>query len=145
MILLPHAVDSSWPLNVWTKSQMTESTISMALALCYWWLSHILRMGKDEPADIYALYGVVWAFSWEKTPFPSPARDQCFTHLAKMRRKWNTVIYWHKADFANSETYSFIRLNDASTKLCCRRPKRNLENKPTTGNNFYSARWFQMS
>ena len=111
MILLPHAVDSSWPLNVWTKSQMTESTISMALALCYWWLSHILRMGKDEPADIYALYGVVWAFSWEKTPFPSPARDQCFTRLAKMR--WNTVTYWTTADFANRETCSFIRLNDS--------------------------------
>ena len=61
-------------------------------------------------------------------PFPSPARDQCFTRLAEMRRKWNTVIYWHEADFANSETYSFTRLNDASTKLCCRRPKRKLEN-----------------
>ena len=43
--------------------------------------------------------------------FPSPARDQCFTRLAKMRR--NTLIYWTTADFANRETCSFIRPNDA--------------------------------
>ena len=46
--------------------------------------------------------------------FPSPARDQCFTRLAKMRR--NTVTYWTTADFANRETCSFIRLNDAFRK-----------------------------
>ena len=43
--------------------------------------------------------------------FTSPARDQCFTRLAKMRR--NTLIYWTTADFANRETCSFLRSNDA--------------------------------
>ena len=46
--------------------------------------------------------------------FLSQARDQCFTRLAKMRR--NTVTYRTTADFANRETCSFIRLNDAFRK-----------------------------
>ena len=46
--------------------------------------------------------------------FPSQAQDQCFTRLGKMRR--NTVTYWTTADFANRETCSFIRLNDAFRK-----------------------------
>ena len=46
--------------------------------------------------------------------FPSLAQDQCFTRLAKMRR--NTVTYRTTADFANRETCSFIRLNDAFRK-----------------------------
>ena len=31
-----------------------------------------------------------------------------------MRR--NTVTYWHEADIANRETFSFLRLNDAFRK-----------------------------
>ena len=31
--------------------------------------------------------------------FPSQARDQCFTRLAKMRR--NTVTYWTTADYSS--------------------------------------------
>ena len=51
--------------------------------------------------------------------FPSQARDQCFTRLAKMRL--NMVTYWITADFANRETCSFIRLKMIhSGKLCCR-------------------------
>ena len=46
--------------------------------------------------------------------FPSQARDQYFTRLAKMRR--NTVTYWTTADFANCATCSFVRLNDAFRK-----------------------------
>ena len=45
---------------------------------------------------------------------PSRARDQSFTGLAKMRR--NTVTYWTTVGFANRETCSFIRLNDAFRK-----------------------------
>ena len=45
--------------------------------------------------------------------FLSQARDHCFTRLAKMRR--NTVTYW-TAVFANRETCSLIRLNDAFQK-----------------------------
>ena len=44
--------------------------------------------------------------------FLSQARDQCFTHLAKMRQ--NMVTYRTTADF--HETCSFIRLNDAFRK-----------------------------
>ena len=54
--------------------------------------------------------------------FPSQARDQCFTRLAKMRR--NTVTYWTTADFANRETCSFIRLNDAFRKTLLQAAKR---------------------
>ena len=46
--------------------------------------------------------------------FLSQARDQCLTRLAKMRQKM--VTYWTMADFANHETCSFIRLNDAFRK-----------------------------
>ena len=46
--------------------------------------------------------------------FLSQARDHCFTRLAKMRQ--NTVTYWTAAFFANRETFSLIRLNDASRK-----------------------------
>ena len=45
--------------------------------------------------------------------FLSQARDHCFTRLAKMRR--NTQTYW-TAVFANRETCSLIRLNDAFRK-----------------------------
>ena len=59
--------------------------------------------------------------------FPSQARDQCFTRLAKMRR--NTVTYWTTADFPNCETCSFIRLKDAkSEKLYFWRFKRSFLN-----------------
>ena len=44
--------------------------------------------------------------------FLSQARDQCFTHLAKMRQ--NMITYWKTADF--HETCSFIRLNDVFRK-----------------------------
>ena len=54
--------------------------------------------------------------------FPSEARDQCFTRLAKMRR--NTVTYWTTADFANRETCSFIRLNDAFRKTLLQAAKK---------------------
>ena len=54
--------------------------------------------------------------------FPSQARDQCFTRLAKMRR--NTVTYWTTADFANRETCSFIRLNDAFRKTLLQEAKK---------------------
>ena len=59
--------------------------------------------------------------------FPSQARDQCFTRLAKMRP--NTVTYWTTADFANRKTFSFMiwGLMMPSGKLC-RQPERNLEN-----------------
>ena len=46
--------------------------------------------------------------------FLSQSRDQCLTRLAKMRQKM--VTYWTMADFANHETCSFIRLNDAFRK-----------------------------
>ena len=46
--------------------------------------------------------------------FRSQARDHCFTPLAKMRQ--NMVTYWTAAFFANRETCSLIRLNDASRK-----------------------------
>ena len=46
--------------------------------------------------------------------FLSQVRDQCFTRLAKMRR--NMVTYWMTAGFANHQTCSFIRLNDAFRK-----------------------------
>ena len=52
--------------------------------------------------------------------FPSQARDQCFTRLAKMRR--NTVTYWITADIANRDTCSFIRLNDAFRKTLLQTP-----------------------
>ena len=39
-----------------------------------------------------------------------------------MRR--NTVTYWTTADFANCETCSFIRLNDASAKTLLQAAKR---------------------
>ena len=45
--------------------------------------------------------------------FLAQARDHCFTRLAKMRR--NTLTYW-TAVFANRETCSLIRLNDAFRK-----------------------------
>ena len=54
--------------------------------------------------------------------FPSQARDQCFPHLATMR--WNTVTYWTTADFANRETCSFIRLNDAFQKTSLQADKK---------------------
>ena len=54
--------------------------------------------------------------------FPSQARDQCFTRLVKMRR--NTVTYWTKADFANREACSFIRLNDAFRKTLLQEAKK---------------------
>ena len=54
--------------------------------------------------------------------FPSHAADQCFTRSAKMRR--NTVTYWTTADFANRETCSFIRLNDAFRKTLLQAAKR---------------------
>ena len=54
--------------------------------------------------------------------FPSQARDQCFTRLAKMRR--STVTYWMTADFANCETCSFIRLNDAFRKTLLQEAKK---------------------
>ena len=46
--------------------------------------------------------------------FLSQARDQCFTCLAKMRQ--NKVTYWMTAGFANHQTCSLIRLNDAFQK-----------------------------
>ena len=60
--------------------------------------------------------------SSQNDAFPSLAQDQCFTRLAKMRR--NTVTYWTTADFANRETCSFIRLNDASPKTLLQAAKR---------------------
>ena len=54
--------------------------------------------------------------------FPSQAADQCFTRLAKMRR--NAVTYWTTADFANRETFSFIRLNDALRKTLLQAAKK---------------------
>ena len=58
--------------------------------------------------------------------FLSQARDQCFTRLAKMRR--NTVTYWTTADFANCETCSFIRLNDAFWKTLLQAAKKKPRN-----------------
>ena len=46
--------------------------------------------------------------------FLSQARDQCLTHVAKMRQ--NMVTYWTAADFANHKTCSFLRLNDPFRK-----------------------------
>ena len=54
--------------------------------------------------------------------FPSEARDQCFTRLAKMRR--NTVTYWTTADFANRETCYVIRLNDDFRKTLLQAAKK---------------------
>ena len=54
--------------------------------------------------------------------FPSQAADQCFIRSAKMRR--NTVTYWTTADFANRETCSFIRLNDAFRKTLLQAAKK---------------------
>ena len=54
--------------------------------------------------------------------FPSQAEDQCFARSDKLRR--NTVTYWTTADFANRETCSFIRLNDAFRKTLLQAAKK---------------------
>ena len=54
--------------------------------------------------------------------FPFQARDHCFNRLAKMRP--NTVTYWTTADYANRETCSFIRLNDALRKTLLQAAKK---------------------
>ena len=72
--------------------------------------------------------------------FPSQARDQCFTRLAKMRR--NTVTYWTTADFANRETCSFIRLNDAFRKTLLQEAKKKIRKLTDHGKQwwFYNTR-----
>ena len=63
--------------------------------------------------------------------FPPQAADQSFTRLAKMRR--NTVTYWTTADFANRETCSFIRLNDAFRKTLLQAAKTKPRKLPDHG------------
>ena len=61
--------------------------------------------------------------------FQSQARDRCFTRLAKM---WRTVTYLTMADFANRETCSFIRLNDAFRKTLPQAAKKKSRNRKKT-------------
>ena len=96
-----------WPSKQFlTKSlAWSEICINVALAEQMWVLQTTFWGQTLVTTHIKAL---------QYDAFLSQARDQCLTRLAKMRQKM--VTYWTMADFANHETCSFIRLNDAFRK-----------------------------
>ena len=96
-----------WPSKQFlTKSlAWSEICINVALAEQMWVLQTTFWGQRLVTTHIKAL---------QYDAFLSQARDQCLTRLAKMRKKM--VTYWTMADFANHETCSFIRLNDAFRK-----------------------------
>ena len=59
--------------------------------------------------------------------FPSQARDQSFTRVARNETKYEKIL--HAADFARRENCFFTTLNDAFRKFCSRQPK-NLQDNP---------------
>ena len=60
--------------------------------------------------------------------FPSQARDQSFTRVARNEKKYEKIL--DAADFATRENYSFIRLNDAFRKTLLKAAKKTLR-QPT--------------
>ena len=78
------------------------------------WSEICINLLSPNKCDSYKLLFHRPHQSSQYDAFPSQARDPCFTRFAKMRR--NTVTYWHEADIANRETFSFLRLNDAFRK-----------------------------
>ena len=60
--------------------------------------------------------------------FPSQARDQSFTRVARNETKYQKIL--DAADFARRENCSFIRLNDAFRKTLHKAAKKTLR-QPT--------------
>ena len=61
--------------------------------------------------------------SSQYTIFPSQARDQSFTRVARNETKYQKIL--DAADFARRENCSFIRLNDAFRKTLLKAAKKN--------------------
>ena len=55
--------------------------------------------------------------------FPSQARDQSFTRVARNETKYEKIL--EAADFPSRENCSFKRLNDALRNHCSKQPKKN--------------------
>ena len=108
-ILVTRASRNTLILSVSNCKEITQLTTFAALINTNYFLRPVARHRPLQSSQYDA--------------FPSQAQDQCFTHLAKMRR--NTVTYWTTADFTNrQETCSFIRLNDAFRKTLLQAAKK---------------------
>ena len=97
MLLPPNAIGSCWTSNVLTKSQITKSTISMALALRYCGMATFCAWRRMDQLTFY----FVWA---HPPPFPpSPPREKTPRETAWVLFQptpgmdWRKFFLWHHA------------------------------------------------